>query len=249
MTYRTALAGALLFCLLFATRATAQPGDRYLDIKARVLDVLFPLDVTRKPYLLKMILRFGDSDTQLVVVVYPGGKSELVSYSLAGMNSGQLSQLISKMEAQNPDVKEQDIAAKLHVNVSRSPIDSKVLDRALHELEAIRIAPVSGNRIAVDHYSEYEFWYDTWQESSHYTITGPPSNSLQNRLVTWMIKFQAKVPKLLKDSSAAMPQGPLAYVPRFRRTVAPISPRARRTAISSPIATCSGERSTWPLAS
>ena len=99
MICRRNVACAVLFGILSVVTASAQPGDRYLDMKARVLDILFPLDVAPKPYFLKMILRFGDSDTQLIVVVYPGGKSELIRYSFAGMGEGKLSQLISKMLA------------------------------------------------------------------------------------------------------------------------------------------------------
>jgi hypothetical protein len=80
-----------------------------LDMKARVLDILFPLDVGPTPHFSKMVLRFSDSDTQIVVVTYPGGKSELIRYGLAGTKSGEPSPLISKMVAENPDLKEQDI--------------------------------------------------------------------------------------------------------------------------------------------
>jgi hypothetical protein len=198
MTCRIAVACALLSCILCTVPATAQPGGRYLDMKARVLDILFPLDVAPKPYFLKMILRFGDSDTQLVVVVYPGGKSEVIHYSLTGMSSGELSQLISKMVAENPNVKEQEIAAKLKVDVSRSPIEHQALNRALDELKAVRISPVLANRVAVDESSEYEFWYDTWQESVHYTITSPFHHDPQDQLGRWMVKFKANLPDLLK---------------------------------------------------
>src|SRR5271163_2498642 len=63
MVLRITVACALFSCLLFTATVSAQPGDRHLDMKARVLDILFPLDVTPKPYFLKMILRFGDSGT------------------------------------------------------------------------------------------------------------------------------------------------------------------------------------------
>jgi hypothetical protein len=164
---------SVLCCTLFAARANAQPGDPHLDMKSRVLDILFPVDVSPKPYFMKIVLRFGDSDTQLIVVTYPGGESRLIRYSLAGTSSGEFSQLIAKMVAENHDVKPQDIAAKLKVDVSRSPIAQETLNHALHELETIQISPVLANRVAVDESSEYEFWYDTWQESVHYVITTP----------------------------------------------------------------------------
>ena len=211
MICRKAIVSVLFSCMLSATTATAQTGDRYMDMRARVLDLVFPLDFASEPYLQKLILRFGDSDTQLVVLVYPvypvhpGGRSEIIRYSLAGMGDGDLSQLISKMVAENPDLKPQEIAAKLKVNITRSPIEYRALDHALKDLKAIRISPILKTRIAVDEYSEYEYWYDDGQESVHYTITGPSKDAPQDRLVQWMIKFRAALPDLVKPVSAPKP--------------------------------------------
>jgi hypothetical protein len=205
---RIAAVLALFSCIFFAGTANAQPGDRYLNLKARVLDILFPLDIAQKPYFLKMILRFGDSGTQLVVVVYPDKEKywvrrcEITSYTLVGMGKGELSQFISKMVAENPDVKEQEIAAKLKVDVSRSSVAPEALNRALAELKSVRISPILADRISVDEYSEYEYWYDNWQECVHYTITSPFGKDPQDKLGQWMIRFRAILPNLLKGSSA-----------------------------------------------
>jgi hypothetical protein len=208
MTRRTVAAFALLSCVLFTASSTAaQPGDRHLDMKARVLSLVFPLDVAPKPYFLKMILRFGDSDTQLVVVVYPDKEKywvrrcEIASYALAGLGKGQLSQLISRMVAENPKVTDQEIAAKLKVEVSRSSIEPEALSRALNDLKDIRIPPILTDRVAVDEFSDYEYWCDNWQESVQYTITGPFKDTPQDELVQWMIKFRANLPDLLKSSA------------------------------------------------
>jgi hypothetical protein len=180
-------------------------------MKARVLNILFPLDVAPKPYFLKMVLRFSDSDTQLVVVVYPDKEKywvrrcEITSYVLEGMGKGQLSQLISKMIAENPDVKEQAIAARLKVDVSRSSVAPEALKHALDELKTIRISPILTDRVAVDEYSEYEYWYDNWQESVHYAITSPFGNDPQDKLGRWMVKFRANLPDLLKTPSVPKP--------------------------------------------
>lgn len=190
------MAYASFCCILFAVPAKAQPGDRYLYMKGRVLNILFPLDVAQKPYFQKMVLRFSDSDTQLVVVVYPDKdkywvrKCEVTRYALEGMGQGQLSQFISKMLTENPKVKEQEIAAQLKVEITHSSIPVEVFNHALEELKAVRISPVLANRVAVDDYSEYEFWYDNWQESVHYVITSPFGNDPQGQLGKWMIKFR-----------------------------------------------------------
>jgi hypothetical protein len=185
--------------LLLSIAAVAQPGDRYLNMMPRVLNVIFPLEVGPQPYSLKMILRFGDTNTQIAVVVYPEGKSEIIYYKLAGMNDDKLWELISRMVAENPETKETEIAAQLRVEVSRSSIKYESLKHALDELKSIKISPILADRVAVDAYSEYEYWYDTWQESVHYVITGPFKGSPQDRLVQWMLKFRKSFPEVPKN--------------------------------------------------
>jgi len=201
----------LLFGVLFAATAIAQAGDRQLDTKSRVLDLAFPLDAPSESYSYyqKLVLRYGDSDTQFVVVDYvvypvnPGGRVQVFRYSLEGMGEGELSQLITKMVGENPQVTDQEIAAKLKVVVTRSPMEYKVFDRALKELKAIRISPVLSNRIGVDEISEYEYWWDDWQESVHYTLIGPFKHDPQDQLVQWMIRFRANLPNMMKRPSEA----------------------------------------------
>jgi hypothetical protein len=229
ITCRRATTRALLLGILSVATTVAQPGDRRLDIRARVLDLIFRSELegslvcdhvevssscgwgTPAPYLSKLTLRFGDTDTQLVVVVYPvypahaGGRAEIICYSLLDMGNGDLSKLISKMVAQNPNVTDRDIAAKVKVSVTRSPIDYEALNRSLKDLEAVRISPILKSRVAVDEYSEFDFWYDGGQESVHYTITGPFKGDPQDRLVQWMIRFRAHFPVLVRRASALTP--------------------------------------------
>jgi hypothetical protein len=185
----------LLSCVLTAATAAGREGSRHLDMKARVLDILFPLDVEPTPYFLKMTLRFGDSPAQLVIVEYPGGKSELIRYEL-NKTGAEFSQLIAGMVAENPEVTEQQIAARLTVAVSRSPISDRQLEKALSQLKSIRISPVLASREAVDEYSQYEFWFDTWLESVHYALDGPFHSDTEDKLVQWMIKFRTSVHSL-----------------------------------------------------
>jgi hypothetical protein len=198
MLWQRIVVYSALFGYIFAVSASAQPGDRSMKIKARVLNLVYPLDDVTKPYLLKLILRFGDSDTQIVIAIYPGGKGEIINYSISGMKNGNLDRLISNRIAENPAVNEQEIAAGLNITASRSAIDYKELEPAIDELKRIQISPILANRISVGETSEYEFWCDEWQESVHYTITGPFNNTSQDKLVQWMIKFRANLSTLGK---------------------------------------------------
>jgi hypothetical protein len=61
---------------------------------------------------------------------------------------------------------------------------------------------MSVGRIAVDEYSEYEFWYTGGQESVHYKLVGPFKDDPQDKLVQWMIRFRTSVPELMSAASA-----------------------------------------------
>jgi len=209
MIFGMRLERALLVPFLLVLSAVGQAGGGVpADMKDRVLDLLFRSDAVSAPFFSKMTLRYGDSDSQLVVLTYPvypvhpGGQAELVSYTIDGMGSDNLSQFISKMAAQNPNVTDQEIAAKLKVDVKRSPIRYEALSRFLDDLKAIRISPVLASRVAVDEYSEYEFWYNGGQESVYYKVVGPFKDDPQDKLVQWMIRFRTGVPELVSAASA-----------------------------------------------
>ena len=201
----------MVLSVCLALGGTAEPQDIGTDFEMRVLDAVFPLDPGVSSYFARMTLRFSDSDTQLVAVTHlvyppdPRGRAELISYSIAGLGNGSLPQFISKMLAQDPKVTAPEIAAKLKVHVTSSPIGYEALERFVNELKSIRISPILQSRVAVDEYSGYEFWYDTGQESVHYTLTGPFEHAPQDQLVQWMIRFRASVPDLLKAGSEQKP--------------------------------------------
>jgi len=204
MIFRMCL-GALLVPFLLTPSAVGRSGGTSKD---RVLDLLFRSDSDKSLWVSKMTLRYGDSNSQLVVLTYPvypvhpGGQAEIISYTIAGLGSDSLSQFISRMADKKPSVTNEEIAAKLKAVVKRSPIGYQVLRRYLEELKAIRISPMLASRVALDEYSEYEFWYNTGQESVHYKVTGPFKGDSQDKLVQWMIRLRTGVPELMSAASA-----------------------------------------------
>ncbi|HKD79571.1 MAG TPA: hypothetical protein VKH81_07745 [Candidatus Angelobacter sp.] len=208
MIFKTRLASALLVAFLALGAVGQSPESVRGDVKHRVLDLLFRPDAVTSPFLSKLTLRFGDSDSQLVVLIYPvypvhpGGQVEVISYTIIGMGNDDLSQFIARMTAQNPDVTEQEIAAKLKVDIKRSSMRYEGLSRDLDDLKAIRISPVLASRVALDKYFDYEFWYNSGQESVHYLVTGPFKGDPQDKLVQWMIKFRTRASELTTTPSA-----------------------------------------------
>ncbi len=193
-------------CMLFvptllSPKLFAQPGDRYLFMKAQVLDALFPLDVAPKPYMLKMVLRFGDTDSQLMVVLYPGRKAEVIRFRVADMSPSDLEKFISRAVADNSRVTPRVLAARLKLDVTRASVDYAGVSRGIDELKSIRISPVLPDRISIDDYSEYEFWYDTWQEAVHYTIAGLIQSEPVDELGKWMLKFRVSAEEWLKPKT------------------------------------------------
>lgn len=206
MTSRTCFGGLLVPFLLVLSSIGQSGGGVPADMKDRVLDILLRPDTGASPFLSKTTLRYGDSDSQLVVLTYPvypvhpGGAAEIISYAVTGMGSDNLSQFIAKVTAQNPSVTDQEIAAKLRVEVKRTPISYKALKRSLDELKAMQISPMLARRVALDEYSEYQFWFNNGQESVHYVITSPFGNDPQDQLGKWMMRFRENVPNLLKGA-------------------------------------------------
>lgn len=209
LTMRLGYAMILLFCL--APGAIAQVGDDRPVSRDRVLDLLLHSDIATSPYFVKITLRYSDPDTQLVILTYPSypvrpeGRAEVISYEITGMGNKNLSQFVYDMASKDPNVTNEEIAAKLKVKVSRSPIEYKELDRFLEQLKAIRISPSLVSRVSLDEYSMYEFRYDTGQERVHYKLDGPFRNAPQDQLVQWMIRFRNSLPKLIKSSSVLRP--------------------------------------------
>ena len=50
----------------------------------------------------------------------------------------------------------------------------------------------------LDDYREYDFVYDLWQESIHYTVVGPFDGFPQDELVKWMLLFRETANEWLK---------------------------------------------------
>jgi hypothetical protein len=174
-------------------------------MRDRVLDALFPLDVPQRPYLWKVTLRFGDSATQIVAVVYSNRltnfetRCDLIRFSLDGLGPGELDAYIERMTRANPRIAARDIAGTLRVKRTTTPIEPSTLDSALAELRSLRLSPVLSGRMAVDNYAQYELWYETWQEMNHFQIISPVDDTGSGQLARWMVKFRDDLPTLLKS--------------------------------------------------
>jgi hypothetical protein len=203
-----AIVSALLLCALSAPAISQTRDLNPSEVYSDVLNLLFPLNVESKPYYVKLILRFSDTDAQLALIVYPGGASELVSFSLDSMKGSDLFKLVSEMLAKNPSVKDEEIAAKVRVRTTRSALDYKAVEPALNDLKSIRISPFLNTRTAVDEYTKYEYWFYSGQESIHYRICGDCTKGTQDQLARWMTSFRANSLRMVKRPSGTMPSSP-----------------------------------------
>lgn len=201
MTYRSTIVALSLFSLFAPTHLHAQAHNPS-DFQDRVLDVLFPLDVESKPYFVKLVLRFHDDASQLALVVYPGGDSEVVRSTLDGMNASKFFQFISATLTEHPNAQPVEIAAAVKVRTTRSPVGYKTLEPMLNDLKAIKISPFLNTRIGVDEVTWYDFWFDSGEESVHYRIFGGPTlRDPQDNLARWMTRFRATCESLARRRS------------------------------------------------
>lgn len=166
------------------------PGNRSGNIRAQAIDTLFTTGV-EPSYFSKLVLRFGDDITQWTFTVRQGGKAELTRLSLEGTTRAQFDRLI--LEAfENKTMSAAQVAARLRVRTDRIALDyERQLKPALDGLTKIRLTPLLPGRVALESDAEYEFGYDTWQESVHYTVAGPFDDS-GNELVKWMRRMRAQ---------------------------------------------------------
>lgn len=162
-------------------------------MRARVLDALFPFETGTRAYFSRMVLRFDDSNSQLTVVVLPGGKSEVIRQRLVGVSRADLERLVSRQIAGKPAVTPQEIASNLKVDTARVTVDyDRLLAPLIAELQAIRVSPTLPGRLSVDDYSEYRFAYDISQMSVRYTIVSPFQDEPVDELGRWMTRFRAQ---------------------------------------------------------
>jgi hypothetical protein len=203
MICRLAIACALLISMTIVLPQRAKGQDAYV-IEARVLDLVFPTNLPLGTHYIKLRMRFGDYPSQIVVWVYPGGQTEITRYSLVGMDDAGLWQLITNMIAQNPNVTDQESVAKLKIDISRTRVEYKAVERMLGELKSARISPFLGTGAAV-HAHRYEFVFISGPESVQYTLMGGPFNRPQDQLLQWMLKFRIRAEELLKVAAPSQP--------------------------------------------
>ena len=182
----------LWILLLFQPLAAGQVGYRTPTESARerVLDLLFSRNVITKDYYVRLVLRFSNPDSQLVLMLYPGGSSDVVRYTLSGNAGENVSQVASAMLQRDPRVDDKKIAERFRVTEEKLQIDQVKVQRALGALKKINISPFFDTASAVDERQLYDFWFDSGGESVHYSFFGPYKGKSKDELVQWMIEFR-----------------------------------------------------------
>jgi hypothetical protein len=212
MVSRVRIVTLFLGAVISTIVGQAQPGYQLHNPASRIFDIVFPVDVpvSQQPYFLKMVLRYEGSDyMQFVVVIYSDDdkywvrRCEITEYVLDDKSKAKLPQLLSKLSSDSPDEAVRATAAELKVAVSRFTVAPEAVYKILADLKSIKVSPAINTRTGLDSISEYQFWYDTWEESDYYSIMGPSGNATQDALSRWMIGFKANFPDFLKEASAS----------------------------------------------
>jgi hypothetical protein len=202
MKARTVAFLLIPLCCLFALSPCGLAEKAHFISNREVLDCLFPKEFDAEPYLEKVVLRFDDSSTELVLLMDPvatdhaPGPSELVQYTL-GITEGDLLKRIEEILVKNPQASVEQVASHFKVSTKRVPIADSQVKRVLDELKSIRVSPALGTRIGGDSSFFLNFWYFGFAESVHYQLIGPHHGDPQDELVKWMLGFRERLPELL----------------------------------------------------
>jgi hypothetical protein len=201
MIWRKIIVSALALSVLSLPTMPQDAARDVNDVESQVLDLLFHTNAESAPYYMKLVLRFSDDDSQVALIVYPGGHSELVRSSLSNMSPADFHRLISDTLARNPVARDEDIATSVRISTVRYRMEYSAVEPELNELKAIRISPLLDTRVGVDAVSYDEYWFASGQESVHYRIFDRSGHNAQDQLSRWMDRFRSNLPNIEKDAS------------------------------------------------
>ena len=197
-----------LICAVWTAQVSAQQGIGLSTLQSRVFDLLFPRDVGTPLYFSKTTLRFSDSASQFVIILFgrATGKGEVYHYRVRETDRKVLSERIAKAFMDNRETTTAaTIASGIRVETMRTVINAAPFVRVLDELKAIQLSPLLENRVCLDECATYEFSHDTGQELVHYAINRPSGDSRDewphDKLGRWMTSVQSRLPALLAEAA------------------------------------------------
>lgn len=179
----------IIFCsvqLIFYP-VICQPASRNISWKEMVLNKVFSVGLSEKPYIEKYVFRFGDTYSQMLFLIYDDNNKLKCDAIIWCLDENSI-QLLNSRNAKT--MAPEKIATQIKPIIKKICIDPKFILDKFERLKKIRISPALAMRACLGICPRFDFWYDNWAESVNYSIIGKPGNDSQDKLTQWMFKVR-----------------------------------------------------------
>ena len=170
--------------------------------REQVADLVFPslsIEYGGTPYDARVILRFSNPDSEIVVLQGSNLSSNVRIFTLADGESIEL--VMGRVLLRNPQAAPQEIAAEAHVRESDVTIPAATVDTWLNDLKTktgpLKLEPW----IHLHGFPEYDLWLDSNGDSIHYHFffvqnQTPGSQPVFEPVARWMINLRSEIHEL-----------------------------------------------------
>lgn len=186
-----------------AAQPTPTPGSnsglQWIIGREDVADKIFPrLAVTSEgpSYLSRVILRFSDPDSEIVITTLLDGHRIVESYVLdpGATIGGSISQVLQR----NPQASLDQMASAMRVHKTTISVPQAHIARWFQEMDGILPGRLPSTQIHLDGPPQFDLWIDTNGDFIHYRFFEAPLQQNTNDdpfapIARWMVKLNAEV--------------------------------------------------------
>jgi hypothetical protein len=200
-----------ILMLLGPNLAPAVAAHVYVD-RQEVADRIFPslsvipVALGGERYETRIILRFTDPDSEIVIKTHAKGRKTVDLYSLApGLSiEGET----GRVQRQNPNATAQQVAVTIHVRKTSLAVSSNQVDRWLQALGSLSPPLTLELWVKFDSLSRFDFWADSNGDFVHYSMSnyaagGRTATTHENPLTPlarWMLQVRSEAEELYNKS-------------------------------------------------
>jgi len=174
--------------------------------REEIADRVFPrLAVTSEgpSYLSRVILRFSDPDSEIVITTLLDGRPIVESYVLdPGVTIGAS---ISQVLQRDPQASFDQVTNAIRVHKATIPVPQAHVARWFQEMNRVLPGKLPSTQIHLDGPQQFDLWIDANGDVIHYRFYEVPGEKRMNDgpfapLARWMVKLDAEVSKFRRGA-------------------------------------------------
>jgi hypothetical protein len=150
-------------------------------------------------YVERLMLRFTEPWTQIVIVSRIDGV-DLRQYTVDSKPG--VDELFQRANNGDTSITAEQIASQIHVSERHIPVSRQQVGTWFKELKTMKFSPILDDAICLHGCPYFELWFDSRQDSVHYSMAYAPSipsqKTTQALLAEWMLKVRLEVNKKQK---------------------------------------------------